>query len=247
MHLLFFHIGRYMQLMRKVFSKPEKLKVYYNLTMQEIEVLGLNSIGLVVLVAIFSGAILAVQLAYNMENPLVPKTLIGLGTRDALLLEFSSTILCIILAGKIGSHISSEIGSMRVSEQIEALEMMGINSAGYLIMPKIVAIVIILPMLSILCSCIGMLGGFLSVPLTGTVRIADYLNGLTYLFNPHYVVFSLEKTVFYALLIGTIPSYYGYYVEGGALEVGKAGTKAVVATIVMILFSDLILTQLLMK
>lgn len=247
MHLLFFHIGRYVQLMRKVFSKPEKLKVYYNLTMQEIEVLGLNSIGLVVLVSIFSGAILAVQLAYNMENPLIPKTLVGLGTRDALLLEFSSTILCIILAGKIGSHISSEIGSMRVSEQIDALEMMGINSAGYLILPKVIAILVILPMLSILCSFLGIVGGFLSVPLTGVVRIGDYLNGLTYLFNPHYVVFSVEKTAFYALLIGTIPSYYGYYVDGGALEVGKAGTKAVVATIVMILLSDLVLTQLLMK
>ncbi|MDP4184468.1 MAG: ABC transporter permease [Bacteroidota bacterium] len=247
MHQFFFHIGQYVDLLKKTLSKPEKAIVYYRRTLKEIEVLGLNSVGLIVLVSLFSGAVLALQLAINMSNPLLPKFLIGLGTRDSMLLEFSSTIMAIILAGKIGSHISSEIGSMRVTEQIDSLEMMGINAAGYLILPKLIAILLILPLLCIISSFVGIVGGLLVGPFTGTMRVSDYMDGITYLFNPYYITFSVIKTIFFAFMIATIPSYYGYHVEGGALEVGKAGTKSVVTTIIMILVFDLILAQILLK
>ncbi len=240
-------LGRYAMLLKKIFSRPERLRVYYSLTLKEVELLGLNSIGLVAIVSVFSGAVITLQLAYNMESPFLPEYLVGLGNRETMLLEFSSTIMCLILTGKIGSHIVSEIGSMRVSEQIDSLEMMGINSASYLVLPKIIATLLILPLLSVLSSLLGIIGGLIAGPLAGAVKAADYIDGITYVFNPYYVVFSLVKTFIYAFLIATVPSFYGYYVEGGALEVGKASTKAVVNTSILILIFDLILTQLMLK
>ncbi len=244
---LFYHAGRYFGLLGRIFSRPEKTKIYLRKLFIEIESLGIDSVGIVIVISIFMGGIITLQVAYNMSNPLLPTYLIGLGNRDTLILEFSSTILSLIMAGKIGSNITSEIGSMRVTEQIDSLEIMGVNSASYLILPKIVAVVFIFPFLYILSVFFGLLGGLVVGPSVGAVSTPDYINGIQYLFTPYYVVFSLIKTLFFGFLVASIPAYFGYYVEGGALEVGTASTRAVVNTNIMILVFDLILTQLLFR
>lgn len=242
----FFHVGRYFLMLGKVFSKPERHKLYIRQLFHEIESLGVNSVGIVVIISIFIGGIMTIQFAYALSNPLYPTYLVGLGTRDTLLLEFSSTMLALIMAGKIGSNITSEIGSMKVTEQIDSLEIMGVNSACYLILPKIIAVVFIFPFLYILSVFFGLLGGFITGPLVGVISATDYLHGLKYLFVPYYITFSLIKSLFFGFLVATVPAYFGYYVQGGALEVGNASTKAVVNTNILILLFDLILTRLLL-
>lgn len=242
----FYHIGRYFWMLRRVFSRPERHKIYIRQLFHEIEALGINSVGIVVMISVFIGGILTIQLAYNLENPLYPKTLIGLGTRDTLILEFSSTMLALILAGKIGSNITSEIGSMKVTEQIDSLEVMGINSASYLILPKLVAVVFIFPFLVVLSIFFGLVGGLIVGPSVGVLSVTEYIDGIRHLFVPYYVTFSLIKSLVFGFLVASIPAYFGYFVQGGALEVGKASTKAVVNTNVMILLFDLILTRLLL-
>jgi phospholipid/cholesterol/gamma-HCH transport system permease protein len=242
----FFHVGRYFLLLSKVFSKPERHKIYIRQLFHEIETLGVNTVGIVVIISVFIGAIMTIQFAYALANPLYPNTLIGLGTRDTLLLEFSSTMMALIMAGKIGSNITSEIGSMKVTEQIDSLEIMGINSANYLILPKIVAVVFIFPFLYIISVFFGLLGGLVTGPLVGVISATDYLAGLRYVFVPYFITFSLIKTLFFGFLVSSVPAYFGYYVQGGALEVGNAATKAVVNTNILILLFDLILTRLLL-
>ncbi len=242
----FFHIGRYFWMLSRVFARPEKHTMYVRQLFHEIEGLGVNSVPIVVVISLFIGGILTIQLAYNMENPLLPSYMVGLGTRDTLILEFSSTILGLILAGKIGSNITSEIGSMKVTEQIDSLEVMGINSIGYLILPKIIAVVFIFPLLVILSIFFGLIGGLIVGPFSGVISISDYIDGIRYLFVPYYVTFSLIKSLFFGFLVASVPAYFGYFVEGGALEVGKASTKAVVNTNILILLFDLILTRLLL-
>ena len=243
---ILFHIGRYFWMLSRVFAKPEKHKIYVRQLFHEIEALGTSSVGIVVIISIFIGGILTIQLAYNLVNPLYPTQLIGLGTRDTLILEFSSTIMGLIMAGKIGSNITSEIGSMKVTEQIEALEIMGINSASYLILPKIIAVVFIFPFLVVLSIFFGLLGGLLVGPAVGVVSITEYIDGIRYVFIPYYVTFSLIKSLFFGFLVASVPAYFGYFVQGGALEVGKASTRAVVSTNILILLFDLILTRLLL-
>ncbi len=243
---ILYHVGRYFWMLGKVFSKPEKHKMYVRQLFHEIEGLGINSVWIVVIISLFIGAILTIQLAYNLMNPLFPKYLIGLGTRDTLILEFSSTIMALILAGKIGSNITSEIGSMKVTEQIDSLEIMGVNSVGYLILPKIIAVVFIFPFLAILSIFFGLLGGLIVGPFIGVVTLTDYIDGIRYLFVPYYVTFTLVKSLFFGFLVASVPAYYGYFVQGGALEVGKASTQAVVNTNILILLVDLILTRLLL-
>jgi phospholipid/cholesterol/gamma-HCH transport system permease protein len=238
--------GRYFALMNRVFSRPEKHSLYLKQTFNEIENLGVNSVGIVVVISIFMGGIMTLQVAYNMINPLLPSTLIGLGNRDALILEFSSTILGLIMAGKIGSNITSEIGSMKVTEQIDSLEIMGVNSASYLILPKIIAVVLMFPLLYILSVFFGIIGGMIVGPAVGAVSVADYLNGVQFGFTPYYVTFSLIKCLVFGFLIASISAFFGYTVEGGAFDVGSASTKAVVSTNIQILVWDLILTQLLL-
>ncbi|WP_299578349.1 MlaE family ABC transporter permease [uncultured Sunxiuqinia sp.] len=241
----FYHIGRYFSLLARAFSRPEKHRIYLRKLLVEIEQLGLNSVGIVVIISLFMGGIITLQVAYNMSNPLFPKYLIGLGNRDTLILEFSSTIMGLIMAGKIGSNITSEIGSMRVTEQIDSLEIMGINSASYLIMPKTLAVVFIFPFLFVLSVFFGLIGGLIVGPSVGAVTAPDYINGIQYLFTPYYVTFSMIKSLFFGFLVATVPAYFGYFVEGGAFEVGAASTRAVVNTNILILVFDLILTQLL--
>jgi len=232
--------------MRKVFSKPEKGEVYFNQTLKEIYSLGISSLGIVIIISFFIGAVITVQTAINTTSPFIPKFLIGLMVRDSLLLEFSSTIVCLILAGKVGSNIASEIGTMQVTEQIDALETMGINSASYLILPKIIASVFINPFLVIISMFIGISGGWLATIYTGVITSQQYISGIQFFFNPYYVTYSLIKTVVFAFIISSVSSYQGYYTEGGALEVGKSSTKAVVYSSVLILLFNMILTDLLL-
>jgi phospholipid/cholesterol/gamma-HCH transport system permease protein len=244
---VFYHIGQYFLLLVRVFKKPEKNSIYLRQLILEIEKLGINSIGIVAIISVFMGGIITLQLTYNMVNPLMPSYIIGLGNRDTLILEFSSTVLSLMLAGKVGSNIASELGSMRVTEQIDSMEIMGVNSASYLILPKIIAVVFMSPLLFIISVTCGLFGGLITGPLSGSVTVATYLTGITTLFVPFYVYFSIIKTLVFGFLIATVPAYLGYYVQGGALEVGRASTRSVVNTSILILFFDLILTQLLFK
>jgi phospholipid/cholesterol/gamma-HCH transport system permease protein len=239
--------GRYFLLLKKVFSRPEKPYIYYKQTMHELVYLGFYSVGIVSIISFFMGAVITLQTAYNTENPIYPAYLIGLGCRDSIILEFSSTISALILAGKVGSNIASEIGTMRVTEQIDALEMMGVNSASYLILPKIIATLLFFPILTLLSICVGILGGWLAGTSAGVITSENFIYGIQYAFIPYYITYSLIKTVVFAFIITSVSSFQGYYVDGGSLEVGRASTKAVVFSSVLILLFNVVLTQLLLS
>lgn len=240
-------LGRYFLLLKKVLSKPEKPSVYYRQTMHELVFLGLNSVGIVTVISFFMGAVITLQTAYNTENPIYPTYLIGLGCRDSILLEFSSTITALILAGKVGSNIASEIGTMRVTEQIDALETMGVNSASYLILPKIVATLLFNPLLTLISISVGIFGGWIAGTSSGVISSEDYVYGIQYAFIPYYVTYAIIKTLFFAFIITSVSAFQGYNVEGGSLEVGRASTKAVVYSSILILLFNVILTQLLLS
>jgi phospholipid/cholesterol/gamma-HCH transport system permease protein len=233
--------GRYVLLLKKVFSKPEKRAVYYKQTMKEFVNLGLTSIGIIAIISFFMGAVITLQTAYNTENPIYPKYLIGLGCRDSMILEFSSTIAALILAGKVGSNIAAEIGTMRVTEQIDALEIMGI------ILPKLIATLLFNPILTLIAIIVGIVGGGIAGTLSGVITSENFIYGIQYAFIPYYITYSLIKTVFFAFIITSVSAFQGYYVEGGSLEVGRASTKAVVFSSVLILLFNVILTQLLLS
>jgi phospholipid/cholesterol/gamma-HCH transport system permease protein len=239
--------GNYWILMGKVFAEPENYKIYYKQTVREIMSLGVNSIGIVIVISVFMGAVITLQTAYNTDNPIYPTYLIGLGCRDSIILEFSSTVIALILAGKVGSSITSEIGTMRVTEQIDALEMMGVNSSSFLIFPKVIAALIFNPILTLISITLGIAGGWIAGVATGVITSADFVYGIQYAFIPYYIVYSLIKTLFFAFIITTVASYHGYFVKGGSLEVGRASTKAVVYSSVLILLFNVILTQLLLS
>ena len=237
-------IGRYCILMGKVFSRPEKVGIYYRRLIAEIEQLGINSIPLTAIISIFIGAVMVLQMAITLESPFIPKMLIGYATKEVMILEFSSTVLAIILAGKVGSNIASEIGTMRITEQIDALEIMGVNSASYLILPKIIATMFFFPLLAAFSMIVGVVGGFL-VAWMGVLLPSDYMDELLYYFDDWEVTYSLIKMTVFAFLITSISGFYGYYAKGNSLEVGRASTRAVVTSSIMIMASNLILTQLL--
>jgi len=239
--------GLYFLFLKKVFSKPERASVYYRQTMFEFVSLGLTSIGIITIISFFMGAVITLQTAYNTENPIYPTYLIGLGCRDSIILEFSSTVAALILAGKVGSNIASEIGTMRVTEQIDALEIMGINSASYLVLPKIIATLFFNPILTLISICVGIFGGWVAGTTTGVITSEDFIYGIQYAFIPYYITYSLIKTVFFAFIITSVSSFQGYYVDGGSLEVGRSSTKAVVYSSVLILLFNVILTQLLLS
>lgn len=241
-----FNIGRYGEMLYRVFAKPEQPKIYWKQTQKEIVSIGYSSINIVLIISFFFGAVITLQTAKNMENPLLPDYLVGLGTRDTILLEFASTIMCLILAGKVGSNIASEIGTMRVTEQIDALEVMGVNSASFLILPKMIAAVLTFPFLSIISMMVGIIGGWFAGTATGEVPSSEYIYGIQYAFVPYYITYSLIKVLFNGLIITSIASYFGYYTEGGALEVGRSSTKAVVNSSLFILVMNLVVTQLIL-
>ena len=238
-------IGQYMMLMRKVFSRPEKAGLYYRRILVEIDALGINSMPLVAIISIFIGAVIALQMGITLESPFIPKFMIGYATRETMTLEFSSTVIAIILAGKVGSNIASEIGTMRITEQIDALEIMGINSASYLILPKIVATVFFFPFLAIFSMLVGIAGGYCIASITGIMNPTEYIDGLMYCFYTDEISYALVKMAFFAFIVTSISSYCGYYAKGNSLEVGKASTQAVVSSSISIMICNLILTQLL--
>ncbi len=238
--------GRYVIFLSRVFAKPEKSKIYLQQTVREIENLGLNSVGIVIIISVFIGAVITLQTRYNLESSWIPLYLIGLTARDTLLLEFSSTMVGLILAGKVGSNIASEIGTMRITEQIDALEMMGINSASYLVLPKILASMVFNPFLTLISMFVGLIGGWLAVIITGALPSSDYIFGIQYLFVPFYITYALVKTVVYAFIITSVSAFYGYNVQGGALEVGRSSTRGVVYSSILILLADLVLTQMML-
>ena len=239
-------IGRYFILMGKVFSRPEKSSIYRRRIIYEMESIGIDSIGLTAIISIFIGAVITLQMCINLESPFIPQSLIGYATRETMILEFSSTVVALILSGKVGSSIASEIGTMRITEQIDALEIMGVNSASYLILPKIVAAVIFFPFLTILSIGIGILGGYLIAMATGIMIPANYVEGILLDFDSYSITYSLIKSAVFAYIITSISAFYGYYAKGNSLEVGKASTRAVVVGSVVIMIFNLILTQILL-
>lgn len=239
-------LGRYLSLMSKVFSRPEKFRIYKRRMIQEMWSLGFNSIGIVAIISVFMGAVLIIQMALNLESPFIPKNLIGYATRESMVLEFSSTIVALILAGKVGSSIASEIGTMRITEQIDALEIMGVNPASYLMLPKIVSAVVFFPFLTILSIGVGLCGGYMIAAFTDMLSIEAYMTGIQMDFKPHYISYTLIKAAVFAFLITSISGFYGYYANGSSLEVGRASTRAVVASSIAILVFNLILTNLLL-
>jgi phospholipid/cholesterol/gamma-HCH transport system permease protein len=232
--------------MQKVLKRPEKMRVFFRQMFFEFDKLGVDSLGIVAIISVFMGAVITLQTAYNVESPFIPKYMIGLASRDVILLEFSSTIVCLILAGKVGSNIASEIGTMRVTEQIDALEIMGVNSAAYLAGPKIAALVCSVPFLVVYSMGVGIIGGWLAGGITGVVPSEDFIYGVLYAFKPFYVFYSLIKSFVFAFIIASVASYWGYYTSGGALEVGRSSTKAVVTSSVLILLFNLLLTNILL-
>ena len=240
-------VGRYFLLLKKVFSMPEKPVIYYRQTMRELIYLGLTSIGIIAIISFFMGAVITLQTAYNTENPIYPKYLIGLGCRDSMILEFSSTVAALILAGKVGSNIASEIGTMRVSEQIDALEIMGVNSASYLILPKLIATLIFNPFLTLIAIIVGIFGGWIAGTVSGVITSENFIYGIQYDFIPYYVTYSLIKMTVFSFIITSVSAFQGYYVDGGSLEVGRASTRAVVYSSVLILMFNVILTQMLLS
>jgi len=238
--------GQYVILILRTLTVPERWSVFFRQTIKEISKLGVDSLWIVIFISTFIGAVITIQVSLNIQSPLIPDFTIGYITRETILLEFSSTIMCLILAGKVGSNIASELGTMRVTEQIDALEIMGVNSANYLILPKIVAFVAFIPVLVIFSMFSGILGGYIIAYFTDIVTIAKYEFGLRYWFQPFYIGYSIVKTMIFAFIISSIASYYGYYVKGGALQVGKASTDSVVMSSVIILTFDLVITQLML-
>ncbi len=239
--------GKYFLLMKRVFVLPDRSYMFFRQFPKELEKLGLQSLPIVIIISVFIGAIMTIQTKLNTENPLLPTYSTGLVTRDTLLLEFSSTIMCLILAGKVGSNIASEIGTMRITEQIDALEIMGVNSANYLILPKIVAFVVMMPFLVIFSMAVGLIGGYCVGVFTDVITTADYLIGIQYAFIPFYVFYSIIKSLAFAFIISSVAAFYGYYAYGGALDVGKASTNAVVNGSILILFFNLLITNLMLN
>lgn len=239
-------IGEYTLLMSKVFTKPQKLHVFFRQYIKEISKLGVDSIWIVIIISFFIGAVIVVQIALNIDSPIMPRFTVGYVSREIMVLEFSSTIMCLILAGKVGSNISSEIGTMRVTEQIDALEIMGVNSANYLILPKITGLMSFIPVLVVLSIFFGIVGGYVVCYVTNVIPMSDYEYGIQSFFKQFYIWYAIIKTVFFAFIISSVAAYYGYFASGGSLDVGRASTNAVVMSSVLILISDLILTQLMM-
>ena len=241
---IFTQFGRYLLMLRSMITRPENMRMYWKEFIHQCVDIGIGSLGIVILISIFMGAVSAVQTAYQLVSPIIPPSTIAQIVRDTVILEFSPTIVCIVLAGVVGSKIASELGNMRVSEQIDALEIMGINSRAYLVMPKVAASIITIPLLVILSMALGIWGGRMAGSLTGILSTQVYDRGLLESFVPYNVLFAMYKAVTFAFIISTIPAYYGYYVKGGALEIGRSSTKSVVVSCVMILFADYVLAAI---
>ena len=240
------NIGEYTQLMGRTFALPLRWHMFHRSVVREIYSLGVGSIWIVFIISFFIGAVITIQLSINMTSPLIPRFTIGYSAREIMILEFSSTVMCLILSGKVGSSIASELGTMRVTEQIDAMEIMGVNSANFLILPKIVGFMSFIPVLSVFSMITGIYGGYIACDLANGLTHQDYVYGLQLFFTPAYVGHSIIKSLVYAFIIASVASYYGYCVKGGALQVGSSSTRAVVNSSVLILFFDVLLTNLML-
>jgi len=239
------HIGGYAIMVLDLFKKPTKWRIMKNLILKEIDELIFGSLGIIVFISFFIGAVVSIQTAMNLTSELIPKNLIGFATRQSIILEFAPTFCSVIMAGKVGSFITSSIGTMRVTEQIDALEVMGVNALNYLVFPKIVAM-LLYPFIIAISMYVGIFGGWFAGVFGGFITSADFVEGVTLDFIPFHVTYSFIKTFVFAFLLATIPSYHGFFMKGGALEVGKASTTAFVWTSVVIIITNYILTQLLL-
>ena len=238
-------IGKYFLMWKEIFRKQTKWSVMKGLIFKEIDELIIDSLGIVAFISIFVGGVVAIQTALNLNNPLIPKNLIGYATRESVILEFAPTFISVIMAGKMGSFITSSIGSMRVTEQIDALEVMGVNSLNYLVFPKIIAI-LLYPFVIGISMFLGVFGGYIAAVYGGFGTSTDFIDGVQINFVPFHVTYAFIKTFIFGILLASIPAFHGYYMKGGALEVGKASTVAFVWTSVMIILVNYILTQLLL-
>ena len=236
-------VGRYFLFLKKVFRKPEKWRIFWRQLVNETDKLILSSILLVGVISIFIGGVLVIQTASNLENPIIDKMYIGYMVRESLILEFCSTMVALILAGKMGSNISSEIGSMRITEQIDAMEMMGVNSAGFLVLPKVV---VFSPLLMLMSLALGLVGGWIVVSATHIIPPPSYIIGIKAFYNGFYIFYSCFKMSLFCFMISSIAAFNGYYVKGGSLGLGRSSTQAIVVTSILILLTDLIVTQLML-
>ncbi|MBR99271.1 MAG: ABC transporter permease [Flavobacteriaceae bacterium] len=242
---ILYHIGGYFIMLQKVFGKFTKWNVLRNLILREIDVLIIGSLGIVSFISFFVGGVVSIQTALNLENPLLPKNLIGFTTRQSVILEFAPTFISVIMAGKVGSFITSSLGTMKVTEQIDALEVMGINTYNYLIFPKIIAL-LFYPFVITVSMFLGIIGGYVASIYGGFCTSADFIEGIQIDFTPFHVSYAFIKTFLFAFILASVPSYHGYFLKGGALEVGKASTTSFVWTSVVIIITNYVVTQLLL-
>ncbi len=237
-------VGKYFLFLKMVFRKPEKLRLFW--FVNESDKLILSSILIVGVISVFIGGVLVIQTASNLENPVIDKMYVGYMVRESLILEFCSTMIALILAGKMGSNIASEIGSMRITEQIDAMDMMGVNSAGFLVLPKITSATLLSPFLMLLSLILGLVGGWLVVETTQIISTASYITGIKFCYNGFYVFYSCFKMSVFSFMISSISAFNGFYAKGGSLGVGHSSTKSIVITSILILLFDLVLTQLML-
>tara|TARA_X000001036_G_scaffold314358_1_gene292844 strand:- start:538 stop:1266 length:729 start_codon:yes stop_codon:yes gene_type:complete len=240
------NFGKYIIFIFSLFQRRESFKTYFNLSINECIKIGYESLVIVAIVSIFMGAVTTLQTAFNLVGPLIPDYVISLVVRDMTLLELSPTIIAIVFAGKVGSNIAGELGTMRITEQIDALEVMGINSSSYLVLPKIIASILMYPILVVMSAFLAILGGYIAGTISEVIAGAEYIYGLRYEFNPFNIPFALIKSYVFAFLVASISSFQGYYTEGGALEVGKSSTQAVTKSCIAILIADYLLAQILL-
>ncbi len=243
---IFSEIGRYLLMIKGMFSKPENMKMYWKELMHQCAEIGIGSLGIVTIISVFIGAVSTIQTAYQLLTPLIPRSTIAVIVRDTVILEFAPTLVCIVLAGVVGSKIASELGNMRVSEQIDALEIMGINTKTYLVLPKLIAALLMIPLLVVIAMVLGIWGGRVAGVMAHILSGSTYDKGLLEGFLPYNVFFALAKAYTFSFIISSIPAYFGYYVKGGALEIGQSSTKAVVVSCILILFADYVLSALLL-
>ena len=239
-------LGKYIIIMSQVFKKPAKWSVFWGQLMSEFQKIGVESLGIVAIISTFMGAVLALQVSFNIDSPLISPLIIGFTVRQSVILEFAPTVISLILAGKVGSRIASEIGTMRVTEQIDALQTMGVNSANFLILPKLIAAIFFNPVLIVMSMSLGLIGGLLACLLANVTSLTVYIDGLQAWYDPWSISYALIKTVIFAFIIVTVSGFNGYIIKGGALEVGNASTKAVVQSSILIILFNLVLTEILL-
>jgi phospholipid/cholesterol/gamma-HCH transport system permease protein len=241
----FYHIGRYIAMMRQAFRKPEKFAMYWKETMRQMEDIGIGSLIIVCLISLFIGAVSAIQFAYQLDGQMVPRYYIGYIVRDLALIELSPTITCLVLAGKVGSNMAAELGGMRQKEHIDAMEVMGVNTAGFLINPKLVAAVTVIPLLVTFSAFVAVIGGYLATVLPGIITDEEYIRGTRSYFEPYNVFMMYVKAIVFAFILTAVSTYQGYYVTGGSIELGQASTRAVVYSDILILLADYLIAVLL--